>query len=249
MIPVLVADVGNSRIKWGRCQAGGVVSSVSLPPDGLTAWAEQAAAWGLEPECACAVAGVQPARRDRLAAWLREQGFRAEVLDSRERLPLQVALAAPERVGIDRLLDAVAAKSRCAPGQPAVLIDAGSAVTVDWLDEEAVFRGGAIFPGLRLMAQALHAYTALLPLIEVRTPDPPLPGTSTPAAMEAGILAAVTGGIQRLTDRLAAQTARKPAVFLTGGDAPLLAKTLGFALRLWPEMTLEGVRLAAEALS
>jgi type III pantothenate kinase len=248
MTLALVADVGNSRIKWGICRAGRVAATVSLPPDAPSAWAEQATAWDLGPGYACAVAGVHPLRRDGLAAWFRQQGFVVEVLDSWQRLPVQVGLPAPERVGIDRLLNAVAAKSRGPAGVPAILIDAGSAVTVDWLDGEAVFRGGAIFPGFRLMAHALHEYTALLPLVEVRTPNPPVPGTSTPAAMEAGILAAVVGGVRYLVDRLAAQSSLESAVYLTGGDAPLLAGVLGPAIHFWPEMTLEGIRLAVEGL-
>ena len=55
---------------------------------------------------------------------------------------------------IDRLLNAVSASRVLPPGRGGVLIDAGSAVTVDWLDEEHVFRGGSIFPGLDLMAEA-----------------------------------------------------------------------------------------------
>src|SRR5207248_11567580 len=109
--------------------------------------------------------------------------------------------------------------------------------------------GGATFPGLRWMAQALHSYTALLPLVEVGSPNLRVPGTSTVAAMEAGILAALTGGIQKLTDCLAERCVREAAVFLTGGDAPLLAGALGPVMQLWPAMTLEGLRLAVEASS
>jgi type III pantothenate kinase len=116
------------------------------------------------------------------------------------------------------------------------------------LDEASVFRGGAIFPGLRLMAQALHEHTALLPLIQVQQADPPLPGTSTPEAMQAGIYWAAAGGIKALCEQLAARSGAVAEVFLTGGDAALLAPALGGDVHLWPTMTLEGLRLAAEAL-
>ena len=89
------------------------------------------------------------------------------VLQYAGELPLRVELEKPDHVGIDRLLDAVAVNSRRAPGVPAVIIDAGSAVTVDLVDGAGAFRGGAILPGLRLMAKSLHDYTALLPLIEL----------------------------------------------------------------------------------
>jgi type III pantothenate kinase len=196
MKPDIVVDVGNSRIKWGRCQADRVAELVALPPDDPDAWQRQLDLWDSGGEHLWAVSDVHPQRRDRLVEWLRGRGDRVELLDW-PRLPLTVGLPHPERVGIDRLLNAVAASSwRRRAG--AVLVSAGSAVTVDWLDEASVFRGGAIFPGLRLMAQALHEHTALLPLIQVQQADPPLPGTSTPEAMQAGIYWAAAGGIKAL---------------------------------------------------
>src|SRR4051812_37005032 len=151
MKPDLVADVGNSRVKWGRCSADAVLESASLPFDDPIAWQEQLDRWGIQASLRWVVTGVHPPRRERLADWLRQRGDQVWVLDSWQRLPLRVALEHPERVGIDRLFNAVAANQRRKPGRPAILIDAGSAVTVDWLDEHGAFCGGTIFPGLRLM--------------------------------------------------------------------------------------------------
>ncbi len=128
------------------------------------------------------------------------------------------------------------------------MVDAGSAVTVDWLDEEGTFRGGAILPGLRLMIQALHDYTALLPLIAAPRSVPRVPGSGTAEAMEAGVFWAVAGGVRALVEQMSPATAALPEVFLTGGDGALLQPVLGNRVRAWPEMTLEGIRLAAEAL-
>jgi type III pantothenate kinase len=248
MKPTLVADVGNSRIKWGRCQGGRVVESVSLPPEDPAAWQRQLELWNLAGPLAWIVAGVQPQWRARLVGWLHERGDQAAVLEDWQQLGLCVLVEQPERVGIDRLLNAVAARSRIGTGTAAVLVSAGSAVTVDWLDETGAFGGGAIFPGLRLMAQALRDYTALLPLVEVRNAQPSLPGKSTSAAIEAGIFWAVAGGIQSLAVRLAAKAPQSPCVFLTGGDAPFLKTAVEGDVILWPHMTLEGLRLAAERL-
>jgi type III pantothenate kinase len=241
-----VADVGNSRIKWGRCQSGPVADSVSLPPDDPQAWQRQMELWNIAGPAAWAVAGVHPSRRDRLVEWLRERGHHIQVLNSWQQLPLRILIQRPEYVGIDRLLNAVAA-SRCVPrGVGTVLVDAGSAITVDWLDETSAFAGGAIFPGIRLMARALHEHTALLPLVQVEHATPLLPATSTAAAIEAGIFWAAAGGIQALVSQLAAHAAPPPKVFVTGGDGPLLAGPLNHNIELWPNMTLEGIRVAAE---
>jgi type III pantothenate kinase len=260
MKPDMVADVGNSRIKWGRCKDGSVADIIVLPPDDPAAWQHQVESWGQGRPLSWAVSGVHPRRRDHLADWLRQRGDTVLVVDDWRQLPLQVPLDHPERVGIDRLLDAVAARSRVQRHVPVILIDAGSAVTVDLLDTTGAFRGGAIFPGLRLMAHALHDHTALLPLVEVKKANPFLPGTSTEGAMRAGIFWAVAGGIKALARQLAGQgrypkdsylagsPPRSAVVFLTGGDAEILAPVMDVDVQVWPAMTLEGIRLAAEAL-
>ncbi|HLJ96176.1 MAG TPA: type III pantothenate kinase [Gemmataceae bacterium] len=246
MKPAVVADVGNTRIKWGRCHDGQVVDAVSLPPDDPQAWQEQIRLWNLARPSFWVAAGVHPQRRDRLAEWLREQGDSIHVLNSSQELPLRVLVEQPDRVGIDRLLNAVAASRRVRPDQPAILVDAGSAITVDYLDELQAFAGGAILPGIRLMARSLHDYTALLPLVNVEHAAPPMPATSTAAAIEAGIYWAAVGAIQALVRRLQTVTTIGAELYLTGGDGPLLAMALD--VEVWPNMTLEGIRIAAEAL-
>jgi type III pantothenate kinase len=248
MTPDIVVDVGNTAIKWGRCSAGRVTEICSLPPDSPDAWREQAATWKLRAPSAWVIAGVHPARRDRLAGWLRERGDSVLVIDDPGPLPLKVLLARPDYVGIDRLLDAVAANSRRTLGRAAVIVDAGSAVTVDWVDETGAFRGGAILPGLRLMAQALHDHTALLPLEPPPSAPPVLPGTDTRAAIRAGIYWAVAGGVAALVAEYGKLSQARPQVFLTGGDIPALLPAWGGEGQHWSEMTLEGIRLAAESL-
>ncbi len=243
----VVVDVGNSRVKWGRCGPHSILDSAALPADSPAAWDEQLARWALIGPLHWALTGVHPERCRRLADWARQRGDTIEVIDSPARLPLRILVEKPQCVGIDRLLDAVAANSRRRPGVPAAVIDAGSAVTVDWLDEAGAFAGGAILPGLRLMTLALHDHTALLPLIDVPAGPPPLPGTSTPAAMAAGTFWAVVGGIRALVAEYGARGQARPDVFLTGGDAPVLHAALGMEAYLWPGMTLEGIRLTVAA--
>jgi type III pantothenate kinase len=250
MTPAVVVDVGNSRIKWGLCPSGCLIGSASLESDNPRLWEAQLTQWGLAGPLPWAVAGVHPANRDRLVDWLRAGGHEVSTLLDYWQLPLQVSVSSPQQVGIDRLLNAVAANSRVQRKVSRIIIDAGSAVTVDWVDKEGAFRGGSIFPGIRLMAKSLNDYTALLPLVEVRGSNPELPGTSTVGAIEAGVYWAVAGGVKALVRQLAgrASDARHPEVFLTGGDASLLAPVMDVSVRFWPHMTLEGIRLSAEAL-
>ena len=244
MNPDFVADVGNSRIKWGRCSPHSVLDGASLPAEDPAAWQHQLEQWGVTSSCQWLLTGVHPSRRDRLANWLRERGHRVTTIEGHRQLPLRIDLENPETVGIDRLLNAVAANARRPEGSSVIVVDAGTAVTVDFVNEKGVFRGGAILPGLRLMARSLHEYTALLPLVEPIPPLPDWPGLSTVAAIEAGVFWAVAGGILALINR----GPTHPLVFLTGGDAALLAPALGeqHPYHLWPLMTLEGIRLAGQ---
>lgn len=258
MTPHVVVDVGNTRVKWGLCGSGTrrIVESVSLPADPPT-WAEQLSQWrsvGLPTRAEWVLASVVPRCSEQLDGWLRDQGQVVHRLEKAAQLPLTVGLEKPDHVGIDRLLDAVAARAMVLPGQGAILVDAGSAVTVDWLDEAHVFRGGTIFPGLRLMTKALNDYTALLPLVTIPDPLPPLPGDSTSRAMQLGIFHALRGGIDRIVGRLTEQATAPPALFVTGGDAPLLFasaggmdRPAGLEPRLWLEQTLAGILFSAEA--
>lgn len=254
MKPDVVVDVGNTRIKWGRCEPGRVAAVASLPPEAPEVWTRQLAAWNMAGPHAWAVSGVHPARCEALIEWLRSKNQTVWKLDHASQLPLSVNVDQPDKVGIDRLLNAVAARSRAEPhpeaagyNKPTIIVDAGSAVTVDLLDEPGAFRGGAILPGLRLMAKALHDYTALLPLVDLPPADPDPVGGSTVEAITSGIFYAVAGGINTLVQRYRAKFWRDAPVFLTGGDGPLLQKAIVSEAQLWPEMTLEGIRLAAEA--
>ena len=251
MRPNVVVDVGNTRIKWGLCSAGVVgriVCTASLGDD-PDEWERQFTEWPLDIDV-WVIAGVHPQRGQRLHDWLTGHGQEVRVLAGHAMLPLVVNLERPDRAGIDRLLNAVAAKSKLPPGRGAVLIDAGSAVTVDWLDESHTFQGGCIFPGLDLMAEALHRYTALLPRVAVGRPIPALPGKSTIPAIQAGLFLAVSGGIREAVRLYSEMATTMPQVFFTGGQAPLLAEAMRIptSWTVWPEQTLVGILRAAEAL-
>ena len=109
---MLVADVGNTRIKWGDCDDRAVVRSVAVAPDDPDAWREQLDRWQLTAGQSWAIAGVHPARRDGLAEWLRQRGDRVRIISHYSELPLSVRVERPDSVGIDRLLNVLAARSR-----------------------------------------------------------------------------------------------------------------------------------------
>ena len=139
-------------------------------------------------------------------------------------LPISVATDAPEKTGIDRLLGAWAATLRFTT--PLIVIDAGTTVTVDWVDGTGTFCGGAILPGLEMQTRALASGTDALPKLDWRAglfpAQAPIPGRNTLAAIQLGVLSSVVGGIERLI-RLYDPT---PTIILTGGDAETIASHL-----------------------
>ena len=147
-------------------------------------------------------------------------------------VPMQVAVDVPDRLGIDRLLSAYAAT--CLPqtdhtADGLVVIDAGSAVTVDWVSAKGVFSGGAILPGLGLQAKALAMGTDALPQIDwTSVREPNLPATNTHDAIYGGILIGVAAAIDALVLRYFGADAQITAknVVLTGGDSATLSRHL-----------------------
>jgi type III pantothenate kinase len=253
--PTLIAvDVGNSRVKWGRFVDGMLTNVVSLPVADAAAHGRQIAAWNLlspcdgagSPTCLWAVASVNPDYSRPLVEWIRGRGFATTLeLDNPEMLPLRVEVERPEAVGIDRLLDAVAANARRPAGRAAVIVDAGSAITVDAVSADGTFLGGAIAAGLGLSARALNEFTYWLPLIAVAS-APEAVGRSTPDAMRSGLFWGIVGAINELVSRVAASLGGDPVVFLTGGDGELMAPHLARPVELVPELTLHGIYLANE---
>lgn len=191
-----------------------------------------------------AVATVNPDGSEPLLAWIHDRGFSRPIeLDDPAMLPLRVELSRAESVGIDRLLNAVAINARRPAGRPAVVVDAGSAITVDAVTPDGAFIGGAIAIGLGVSARALHEFTYWLPLVQVSAAPAPV-GKSTPEAMQSGLFWGTVGAIKELVRRVAARLDGDPLVYLTGGDGELLAPHLDRPVELAPELTLHGIHFA-----
>ena len=258
MTPDVVVDIGNTRLKWGVCRGDKVTDVLRLPLDDATAWDAALAQLPAPQRFArkWAVASVNPPALLRFVGWSYNHGGTA-VFEKHTELPIRVNVNEPEKVGLDRLFGAVAAKAMVPPGTPAITVDVGTAVTVNLIDADGVFQGGAIFPGPRLMARALHDFTAKLPLIDpTEFPTDELPGKNTEAAIRLGIDATLAGAVFQLVSLSAQQCPSPPWLFLTGGGAHLLdgyqldhhpPPEVGRLVRC-PALTLEGIRIAAEAL-
>jgi type III pantothenate kinase len=167
-------------------------------------------------------------------------------------LPIKLAIRQPHRVGIDRVLAAVAVNRIRSADRPAIVISLGSACTVNLISADGTFQGGAILPGLAMSANSLHTGTAALPLIAVENleiPDDGI-GKHTTAAMSAGIYWGLVGAIEKLIHEQSRSLDVEPQLFLTGGDAPRVIDALqasGHSVRLIPHLVLAGIAIACEA--
>jgi len=249
----VAADVGNARIKLGLFDAG---VALALPEplrtlplvgdrpalDDILPWladsADAALAWR--------IASVNRPAASRLLDWIETHrpADRVVLLASGD-LPLVVGLPRPDMVGIDRLVDAVAVNRLREPNRPAAIVDVGSAITVDWVSADGVFRGGAILPGIQMSARALCEFTDLLPLVSGADLDgpPPAVGRDTESAIASGLFWGAVGAIRQLVDQMGGEA--RPQIFLPGGAGAAVAELLDAEARHVPHLTLAGIALAA----
>jgi type III pantothenate kinase len=195
------------------------------------------------------IASVNRPAATRLIDWLHEHrpGDRVVLLAAGD-LPLVVRLERPDMVGIDRLVDAVAVNRLRDPNCPAVIVDVGTAITVDLVAADGAFLGGAILPGIQMAARALHHFTDLLPMVDVSelASPPPALGNATVPAMKSGLFWGAVGAIRQLIEQLReTASGAPPQVFLTGGAGATVARLLGPETRHVPNLTLSGIAQTA----
>jgi type III pantothenate kinase len=274
---LMAVDIGNSRVKFGQFQrecSGEIdtgktvgaaddpllpepVATFDLPirhdtgefdSNRLLAWCNE----HLEGGTTWRVASVHRAAAARLSAalidWAKQSGRDCPIRQITFRdVPLLIRVEQPERVGIDRLLAAFAADRLRQPNRAAIVVDLGTAITVDLVDTDGAFAGGAILPGIATWARALAEQTDALPQVSLEFLDkPPVPlGTSTVAAIESGIYWGAIGAIRELATQLSAHYPIRPDLFITGGASQQVAellKTHG-TVRHVPNLVLSGIAL------
>lgn len=260
---LLAVDVGNSRVKFGLFEAPLTGPAPLLPepqdtfdwccletdarPTGkLLAWLEACQA------SRAVVATVHRGAAEATEGVLRDCGVQQVTRLSGTRLPVEVRVDQPERVGIDRLLAAVAANRLRRDDRAAIVIDVGTAITIDLVASDGGFEGGAILPGIRMASRAMHQETDALPDVAMHHLDdsPDAVGKSTEAALRAGLFWGAVGAIREIVARQRDRLTEPPQLLLTGGAAPSVARLLAgpdCTGRYFPHLVLAGVAIAAES--
>jgi type III pantothenate kinase len=181
------------------------------------------------------------------ATWQRlcERCFNARtlVVDADSLLGITIYYDNPRELGIDRALAAAAAHKKF--NADMIVIDFGTATTMDYVSGRGLFMGGSIMPGLKTAAEALFEKTRKLPRIDYDLPQGML-GTNTLACLQIGILGGYCLMIEAMTERIKAQVQGEPKVIATGGLAPLIARHTNVIDTVVENLLLEGLKLAYE---
>ena len=142
---------------------------------------------------------------------------------SQTPVPIDSVYRTPETLGRDRLAAAVGAAALC-PGRDVLIVDFGTAVTIDLVTADGTFRGGCISPGMKTRFRGLHDYTAKLPLCGP-TEDEQLQGLTTEEAIRLGVMNSLTFEIEGYIARMREKIDDLCVIF-TGGDAKYFAKRI-----------------------
>ncbi|RTY80977.1 type III pantothenate kinase [Flavobacterium sp. GSP27] len=152
-----------------------------------------------------------------------DKEIKVHFISNKDSFPFQNKYATPQTLGIDRMVLAAGATLRY-PDQNRLVIDAGTCITYDFIDQENNYLGGAISPGLRLRYEALHHYTAKLPLLSLGIPED-LIGKSTSESIHSGVVNGLVYEIDGFINQYKARYLNF-IIILTGGDTDFLAKRL-----------------------
>lgn len=162
-------------------------------------------------------------------------------------VPMQTEVRYPEKLGIDRLLAACAALKIYGKG-PLLVIDLGTAITVDLVSETGRFLGGSIFPGVRLLLDSLYANTDKLPKLEFDPrAKPDFPARNTEDAIRTGIANFVIGGIRELLETSKTSFDETLPLIVSGGDSgmlELIEKSFESPVVLVPDLVLYGIAVS-----
>ena len=192
-----------------------------------------------------ALASVVPAATETLRVGLDQRAISLLIVVGMHSPGMVVGVDEPDRVGPDRVANALGLLATC--GYPAIAVDAGTATTLDVVDGTGTFVGGSIAAGAGTSLRSLHDYTARLPLLSLGEGGPARPaaiGRDTHSAMLAGALLGHAGLIDRLVEQTRSELGGTAICIATGGLASLLAPHCRTISRVDPDLSFRGLAYA-----
>lgn len=238
----LTIDLGNSAIKSGLFCGDQLLSVTSAPSIELLS--VQLASWSAQHSIdRIGLSSVVPEHSRILVSEIQKFTDSAILtIDSHVTLPLKLNYAPAKTLGADRIAAACAAWYP--GGDPHIVIDAGTAITIDAVSSEGTFLGGVILPGPTLGNRALATYTAKLPDVTLTRPDGAI-GNSTIEALQYGLMYGMIDGVSGMIKRIKNAIGGTPVITLTGGWSNLLADHIP-EVAVRKNLVLHGIRLIME---
>jgi len=247
---LFVADVGNTHITVGAYAGERLLADWRVRTDRERTTDEHGLLFthllqqrGLEAASVrgFALSCVVPTMTDTVAQVApRYFGVKPLVVSAKTDLGIRIHYLPASDVGADRLVNAVATRARY--GVPAIVVDFGTATTLDAIDEHGDYLGGAIAPGIGISSDALFRHASRLYRVELNAPANAI-GRNTVEAMQSGILFGFAGQVDALVRRMRREMPGTPRVVATGGLASTIAALSDTIEVVDPLLTLEGLRI------
>ena len=254
---LLALDVGNSNTLCGLYPIDSAVLRSSfrlstdrdrMPDEWFALLSTMVAAEGsaLGEIDAVVLSSVVPAVTTWLVEMSRQRlGVEPLVVTSALDLGVRLRVDEPDKVGADRIVDCVAAFSRY--GGPAIVIDLGTATTLDIVSADGDYLGGIIAAGIGTSLRALASNAAQLFNVELRLPERPI-GTTTVAQLRSGLVLGHLLMLEGMVNRIRAEVGAAAPTVLTGGLAPLIAGASPLFDHHDPTLTIDGLRMIHDML-
>lgn len=223
---ILAVDNGNTRTKLGLFDENGTLVRHEITMSGeahqlVSSWMREYRGRSVTAGWISTSGPWNPSGWEELG---REGNFSITPITAEISWPFAHQYQTPHSLGADRFAAIVAACNLC-PDRPVLVVDAGTAITYDVAALGPEYLGGAISPGIRMRYQALHEFTARLPLIE-KSSTAPLIGDSTINSLKAGVQTATAKEVEGMIEAYKNQLGDDLQVFLTGGDSDYFEKQL-----------------------
>lgn len=170
-------------------------------------------------------------------------GIEARVIGGTSECGIQIVTANPSEVGGDRVANAAAALHEY--GAPAIVVDAGTAMTFDYVSPQGLYLGGVIAPGMLAGAQDLWEKARMLPAVDIRKPARVI-GDTTVTCMQSGIFFGALGQVEGIVRCMWEEIGFECPVLLTGGQADILKDDISFKVVYDPHLTLKGIAYAID---
>jgi len=171
-----------------------------------------------------------------------EERLNEKVLVIGQEIPLPIVCRVdePDKIGTDRV--AAAAAAYAVLEDTVVVVDVGTAVTIDLVDRKGVFQGGVICPGFEISAQTLNEHTAQLPMVTVTRPTEPF-GKNTRDAINCGLYYSIIGALEEIIRRYAEKIGHWPQTVITGSGAEIIKDDCPFIDKYVPNLVVKGIVL------